>query len=183
MNRQTLRELLVFTLLAAFGVVGRWAQPEWNFTPLAAVAALGGYYFRGWLPAVLLPWTMLVVSDTLLAPHDNFVAALSVYAMAVVPVALGRAARGAEGWRRVAIGGMCGVVPATAFFVVTNIAVWASKSMYEPTLAGLAECYTSALPFYRGMLRGDVCYVSLAMACVVAAHLWEQRLVKAPGVR
>jgi hypothetical protein len=183
MNQQTRRELLVFSLLLAFGVVGRWAQPEWNFTPLAAIAALGGYYFRNWLPAVLLPWSMLVVSDMLLAPHDNFIAALSVYAMALLPVTLGRAARGAQGWRQVAIGGMCGVVPATAFFVVTNFAVWASKSLYEPTLAGLAECYVSALPFYRGMLRGDVCYVSLAVACVAAAQLWEQRLVKAHSVR
>lgn len=183
MNRQTLRELLVFSLLLAFGVFGRWAQPTWNFTPLAAVAALGGYYFRHWLPAILLPWTMLAVSDTLLAPHDNLVAALSVYVMALVPAALGRAARGADGWRRVAFVGMCGVAPATAFFVVTNFAVWASKSLYEPTLAGLGECYARAVPFYRTMLAGDVCYVSLAVACVAAAYLWERRAVASAPMR
>ncbi len=178
MNQQSRRELLVFVLLLAFGILGRWTQPAWNFTPLAAVAALGGYYFRNWLPAILLPWTMLIVSDTLLAPHDNWIAALSVFAMAVLPVALGRAARGNEGWRRAALWGMCGFVPATAFFLVTNFAVWASKSLYEPTLAGLVMCYAKALPFYRTMLAGDVCYVSLAVACLAAAHLMERRAVE-----
>ena len=39
MNRDTWRELAVFGLLLALGVIGRWAQPTWNFTPLAAVTA------------------------------------------------------------------------------------------------------------------------------------------------
>jgi hypothetical protein len=175
MNRETRRELLVFILLLAFGVLGRWAQPAWNFTPLAAVAALGGYYFRNWLPAILLPWAMLVISDALLAPHDNLVAAISVYAMTLLPVALGRAARGREGWQRAALWGMCGFVPATAFFLVTNFAVWATKSLYPATLAGLADCFAKALPFYRTMLAGDVCYVSLAVACLAAAQILERR--------
>jgi hypothetical protein len=174
MNRDARRELLVFGLLLAFGILGRWAQPAWNFTPLAAVAALGGYYFRNWLPAVLLPVAMLVASDTLLAPHDNWVAAASVYAMTLLPVAMGRATRRSEGWGRAAVWGLCGFVPATAFFLVTNFAVWASKSLYEPTLAGLGECFARALPFYRTMLAGDVCYVSLAVACLAAAQLLER---------
>jgi hypothetical protein len=181
MNRETRRELFVFALLAAFGILGRWAQPAWNFTPLAAVAALGGFYFRGWLPALLLPACVLIVSDTLLAPHDNVVAALSVHAMALLPVAMGRAARGRQDWGRAMLWGMCGVIPATAFYLVTNFAVWASKSLYEPTLSGLAECYAMGLPFYRTMLAGDLCYVSLAAACVAAAQLLERRMASAPA--
>jgi hypothetical protein len=179
MNRETRRELFVFGLLLAFGVLGRWAQPEWNFTPLTAMAALGGFYFRSWLPAVLLPLATLAVSDTLLSPHDNFVAALSVYAMTLLPVAIGRGARGFVGWRRAAVWGLCGFVPATAFFLVTNFAVWASKSLYEPTLAGLADCFARALPFYRTMLAGDVCYVSLVVACLAAAQLLERPVAEA----
>jgi hypothetical protein len=175
MNRETRRELLIFTLLLAFGVLGRWAQPAWNFTPLTAVAALGGYCFRGWLPAVLLPWSMLTISDTLLAPHDNLWVPLSVYAMCVLPVALGRAAHGLEGGRRALAWGLCGFVPATCFFIVTNFAVWASKSLYPATASGLAECYARALPFYRIMLAGDVCYVTLAVASLAAAHLLDRR--------
>ena len=166
---------MIFALLLAFGVLGRWAQPAWNFTPLTAVAALGGFYFRSWLPAVLLPWSMLAVSDTLLAPHDNLWVPLSVYAMSILPVALGRTARGLDGWHRAAAWGLCGFLPATVFFVVTNFAVWASKSLYPATASGLWECYARAVPFYRTMLAGDVCYVSLAVACLAAAHVLDRR--------
>lgn len=174
MNRESRRELLAFTLLMALGVLGRWAQPAWNFTPLAAIAALGGYYFRGWLPTVLLPWAMLTISDLVLLPHDNLWATLAVFAMALVPAAIGRSARAAgSAWRSAVCWGLCGFVPATLFFVVTNFAVWASKSLYLPTLAGLVECYARALPFYRTMLAGDICYVAIAAACVAAAHVLE----------
>jgi hypothetical protein len=175
MNRQSRRELVVFMLLVLFGVLGRWAQPAWNFTPLAAIAAIGGFYFRGWLPAIMVPWTMLAVSDVVLPAHDNLTVRVSVFAMSLLPVVLGRAARNAGGWRRALAWGLCGFVPATAFFLVTNFAVWASKSLYEPTLAGLAECYVRALPFYRTMLAGDICYVALAMACLATAYLLDRR--------
>ena len=179
MNRTNFRELLVFALLLAFGVLGRWAQPEWNFTPLTAVTALGAYYFRSWLPAILLPASVLAVSDLLLASHDNWQVVIAVHAMAIVPLLLGRAARGAEGWRRAACWGLCGFVPATAFFIVTNFAVWTGRSLYEPTLAGLVQCYAQGLPFYRWMLAGDLFYVGLMAACVAAAELREQRRVPA----
>jgi hypothetical protein len=176
MNRESLRELFVFSLLLAFGVIGRWAEPAWNFTPLTAVTALGAFYFRGWLPAILLPSAVLAVSDLFLPAHDSLPVQISVHAMAIMPLLLGRAARSAEGWRRVACWGMCGFVPATVFFLATNFAVWASKSMYAPTLAGLMDCYVRGLPFYRTMLAGDVCYVSLMTACLAAAHMLEPRL-------
>lgn len=181
MNRTSNRELLVFALLLAFGVVGRWAQPQWNFTPLTAVTAMGAYCFRSWLPALLLPVSLLAISDLLLAPHDNWQVLVAIHAMAVVPLLLGRAARDVEGWRRAACWGMCGFVPATAFFLVTNFAVWAGRSDYAPTLAGLVQCYERGLPFYRWMLAGDLFYVGLMAGCVAAAELWEQRRVPAPA--
>ena len=178
MNRETRRDLLVFALLLAFGIVGRWAQPAWNFTPLAAVTALGAFYFRSWMPAVLLPSALLIVSDFLLPSHDSWQVQVAVPLSAIIPLALGRAARRTDGWRRGACWAMCGFVPATVFFVVTNLAVWASKSLYAPTVAGLVECYVKGLPFYRTMLAGDVCYMSLMTACLAAAYLLQPQLLK-----
>jgi hypothetical protein len=176
MNRESFRELLVFSLLLAFGVVGRWADHAWNFTPLTAVTAMGAFYFRRWIPALLLPSAVLVISDLLLPSHDSWAVLLSVHMMAVVPLMLGRAARGADGWRRAAFWGMCGFVPATAFFLVTNLAVWQFKSPYAPTAAGLIDCYIHALPFYRTMLAGDICFVSLMTACLAAAQMLQPRM-------
>jgi len=179
MNRETLREFCLFVVLLALGIVGRLAEPAWNFTPLAAVTAMGAYCFRIWLPAILLPVALLTISDLALLPHDSGWVQASVLVMAVVPLALGRAARGAQGWRAVGFWAVCGVLPATAFFVVTNFAVWAARSMYAANAAGLMECYVRALPFYRTMLAGDVCYVSLMVACLATASLAERKLAVA----
>ena len=152
MNRDHLRELTVFVLLLAIGVVGRWFpmsmnMAAWNFTPLAAVTLFGAYYFRQMLPAVLLPIAVLTVSNLLLPSYSQWQVQLSVYAMMLVPFALGRRARGAQGWSQVKHLALCGFVPATLFFIGTNFAVWAVTPYYQKTLAGLANCYWMALPF------------------------------------
>ena len=96
MNRTTPRELTVFSLLLAIGVLGRWAEPTWNFTPLAAVTVLGGYYFRQLLPAILLPVGILAISDLLLPAHDNLTVQLSVHLMMIGTLWLGRHLREVE---------------------------------------------------------------------------------------
>jgi hypothetical protein len=42
------------------------------------------------------------------------------------------------------------------FFVVTNFGVWARDGLYPHTLAGLANCYVAALPFFQNGLVGDL---------------------------
>jgi len=175
MNRETLRELAVFCLLLAIGIVGRWAQPAWNFTPLAAVTALGGYYFRQRIAAVLLPMSVLAISDLLLPTHDSWPVLASVHLMMIVPLLLGRRARTQEGRQRGISLALCGVLPATSFFLVTNFAVWAFKGTYDKTLEGLAMCYTAGLPFYRGMLLGDLFYLTILLGCLAIAGAFAPR--------
>ncbi|MDZ4658166.1 MAG: DUF6580 family putative transport protein [Bythopirellula sp.] len=177
-SRDTLRDLCVFFLLLAIGVVGRWVQPDWNFTPLMAVTVLGGYYFRSVWTAALLPVAILTISNFALDGHDNLAVQMSVYMMMIVPLALGRWTRGSAGWRLVGHGALCGLVPATAFFVVTNFVHWAATSMYEHTWAGLANCYAAAVPFYRTMLAGDIFYLTLLAGCLALANTKTPELVR-----
>ena len=174
MNRATLRELTVFSLLLTLGVLGRWAEPTWNFTPLAAVTILGGYYFRQLLPAILLPVGILAVSDLQLPSHDNWFVQTTVYLMMIVPLWLGRRTRDTEGWHRAASWTLCGVVPATAFFLVTNFAVWAFQSDYSSSLSGLVACLAAGIPFYRMMIAGDVIYLTLLVGCLAMAQATER---------
>ena len=174
MNRQNLRELTVFGLLLAIGVLGRWAQPDWNFTPITAVTALGGFYFRRLLPAVLLPMSILAISDLLLPAHDNWAVLATVHVMMIVPLVLGRSTRGTAGLQAAWHWGLCGLVPATAFYLVTNLAVWAFTGLYEKTFTGLSACYLAALPFYRTMLAGDVFYLAVLLGCLaIARATWK----------
>ncbi len=175
MNRDHLRELTVFALLLAIGAVGRWYpmamdMAAWNFTPLMAVTLFGAYYFRQMLPAVLLPIAILTVSNMLLPAYSEWQVQLSVYAMMLVPFALGRKARGTQGWSQAKHLALCGFVPATLFFVVTNFTVWAFTPYYQKTFVGLANCYAMALPFYRWMLAGDLFFLGMLVGCLVIAR-------------
>ena len=170
-RQQNLQDLLVFALLVAIGVAGRWGQPQWEVTPTAAAAVFAGVYFSRIAIAVLVPIAILVISDLLLPAYNSVPVLIATYAVMTAPVWLGRWMRGesrtaAIAWKSA----LCGLVPATLFFIVTNFAVWAFQSDYEKSLAGLAECYLAAVPFYRWMLAGDVFYMAVLGSCWLIAN-------------
>lgn len=182
MNRRTelLISTLTFCLLVAIGVAGRWGQPAWGATPIAAVALMAGAYFAHRGVAMLVPFASLFLSDLLLDAHDNGPVMFTVYGCMMATVLLGPLLRnnGSKLGERFARFALWGIAPATLFFVVTNFAVWVFRSDYSKTLAGLTECYIAALPFYRNMLCGDVVYLSmmvLALAVAGAGTVVPQR--------
>jgi len=181
-RRQSWQELLVFFLLVGIGVAGRWGQPEWCFTPTAAVAIFSGFYFGFRWRSLMAPILVLAISDLTLPAYDSRAVMITVYFCMVLPVSLGWLLRYAHGrWAKAAAFAMGGVLPATAFFLTTNWAVWYFKSDYEPTIAGLAECYARAVPFFRMMLVGDLFYLTVLMSCHVLA-LAMTPLQRAPAL-
>jgi hypothetical protein len=173
MNRdrqQNLQDLLVFALLIAIGVAGRWGQPEWCFTPTAAAAIFAGLYFSRIAIAVLVPISILAISDLLLPAYDSIPVMIATYAVMIVPVWFGRSQRGERSRRSAASRWILfGLLPATLFYLVSNFAVWAFQSSYEKSLAGLAHCYLAAVPFYRWMLAGDMFYLAVLLGCLAIA--------------
>ncbi|MEM9657220.1 MAG: DUF6580 family putative transport protein, partial [Planctomycetota bacterium] len=59
------------------------------------------------------------------------------------------------------------------FFLVTNLAVWAFRSDYPATLAGLRQSYAAGLPFYQTMLLGDLFYLSVLLGCLSLATNYQ----------
>ncbi len=169
-RQRQLQDLFVFFLLVAIGVAGRWGQPEWCFTPTAAAAIFAGWYFSHWAIAMLVPLSILGISDLMLPAYDSIPVLISTYFIMTLPVGLGRLQRASRsrGWSA-ARWALFAIVPATSFYIVTNFAVWAFQSSYEKSLAGLAECYWAAVPFYRWMLTGDLFYVGVLLACFALA--------------
>ena len=49
----------------------------------------------------------------------------------------------------------------TAFFLVTNFAVWSFSNWYPHSTSGLLWAYTLGLPFFRNTLLGDLGYTVL----------------------
>jgi hypothetical protein len=180
-RQRNLQDLLIFGLLVAIGVAGRWGQPQWCFTPTAAAALFAGLYFSRVAVAALVPISILAISDLMLPAYDSIPVLIATYAIMVLPVFLGRSQRGEHSrWGAAVKWMLFGFVPATLFYVVTNFAVWAFQSDYPKTLAGLAECYWAAVPFFRWMVAGDVFYLAVLLACwaIAAAPRRELQLAR-----
>jgi hypothetical protein len=165
-HSQTARDLIVFTLLVAIGVAGRWGQPAWEFTPIAAATIFAGCYFSRLSLAALVPVAILAISDLGLSAYNSAGVMLVKYASMAAPVFFGRLLRnnshgGKLAWRW----GLCGLAPATLFFITTNFAVWVFQSDYPKTLAGLAQCYAAGVLFFRSMLAGDLFYLAVLFSC------------------
>jgi hypothetical protein len=152
-------------LLAA---VCRLAPHPPNFTPVLAVALFGG----AMLPrrvAWLVPLSAMIASDIVLGYPLGWMNAV-VYSCFLAAVGLGRWL-GRRTWPRTAAAVLAGSL---LFYLVTNFAVWAGSSMYEPTAAGLLRCYTLALPFFRNSLAGDLFWTGALFGLHALAHAWAR---------
>ncbi|MGH8610544.1 MAG: DUF6580 family putative transport protein [Gammaproteobacteria bacterium] len=61
---------------------------------------------------------------------------------------------------------------ASLFFIVSNFGCWVA-GMYPHTLAGLARCYLTAIPFFGNTLSGDMFYAALLFGVAEAAAAWR----------
>jgi hypothetical protein len=140
-----------------------------NLTPVGAMFVLGGLYLGGGFAWMAAPFAGLVISDTVLnLAYDGrpFHAERLVdyVAFALIALAARWAAERPLPWR---IAAMVGAP--VAFFLLSNLGVWAGggslagEPSYPRTLAGLMECYTAALPFFRGTLFGDWLFAGVGM--------------------
>lgn len=168
----------VFCLLVAIGVIGRWCQPDWCFTPLAGVSLFAGFYFTRRLAAYLVPLAIMAISDLILPAYYQPEVMLVVYGVMLAPVYFGRRLRDKGMLPGLAL---YGVIPAVLFWLTSNLAVWMFQDMYPSTGAGLLACYASAIPFFRSMLAGDLLYTTLIFGCYALTTdvAWSRRVAAA----
>jgi hypothetical protein len=97
----------------------------------------------------------LFLSDLMLGfyPHMQV-----VYGALALSVCLGWLLRRDRSPLRIAGATLAGAV---VFFLLTNFDVWASGTLYPRTAAGLAACFTAALPFFQNTLAGDLFFSAL----------------------
>ena len=148
-----------------------WVQ----FTPLGAALLYFGARVarkRMWIPLVALIaadvyLTKVSYAYPLTADH------LVTWAWYAGVILLGGALLGRQvSPVRVAAGSLAASI---AFFLVSNLAVWAVWHMYPKTLAGLMTAYVAAIPFFRNQVLADLVF-SAALFGVGA--LVERRVAK-----
>lgn len=170
------RDLVVWTTLVAFGVIGRWLQPMWQVTPTAAVGLFAGYYFARMRWAMTAPVAVIAISHTLLPAYGSSEVMTVVIVAFALPVLLGRMLGRELTTSRFAIATL---LPSLFFYLATNLAVWNYLNYYPHDAAGLMSCYLHALPFYRWMLYGDLFYVAVVFGSYAFAVRYQ--LLPAPA--
>jgi len=134
-----------------------------NLTPVGAMFVLGGLYLGRNLAWMLAPLAGLLISDTVLnLAYDGRPVHPERLVDYVAFALIGLVARWtAEKPLAARVGVVVGAP--VAFFLISNFGVWLGGGMYPHTLTGLADCYTLALPFFRGTLYGDWLFAGLGM--------------------
>lgn len=146
--------LLVAVLSRLLPLAGGTFHIGWmNFTAVGGVLLFFGAR-RSWRE-MAAPLALLMATDfgmTVFAYHYSFHwnDYVPTWIWYVAAMMLGQILLKARtSFVRVASGSLLGP---TAFFLVSNYAVWASYGMYPHTLGGLKICYIAGLPFYRNDL-------------------------------
>lgn len=150
---------MVVYLYVLGAILFRLLPHPWNVTPLGAMFLFSGATFRSKKRSLLVPLAALMISDyavDLLLYHGayHWFSPWTWLGFALIGV-LGWTLRGKVSWRRVAAASVGGSV---LFFLVTNFACFPGLNLYPHTMAGLIECYTAGLPFFRNDILGDLAW-------------------------
>ncbi|WP_018612039.1 DUF6580 family putative transport protein [Segetibacter koreensis] len=156
MNRQNKTLVLSAGLLIIAAAFTRLFPHYPNFTAIGAMAVFGGSVIKDKKLAFLLPLGAMLLSDIclqLLTSTKGFYGTSQyfVYAAFIIITALATLMQK----RSVSNIALAAVWSGAIFFVVSNFGVWLSSDFYPKSLAGLAGCYSAAIPFYKNELFGN----------------------------
>jgi hypothetical protein len=143
----------------------------YNLAPIGAMALMGGMFF-GRRFALWVPLAVLFITDAVLNVQQGYALfywpRLVDYGFFAMIGLMGYAVR------RYRLAPKLGAALATPFifFFGSNLGVWLfglnnANVPYDKTFAGLVECFTAALPFFRGTLFGDYLFISVFVAIAV----------------
>jgi len=145
-----------------------------NFTPMAAMALMGGAFIgKRWL-AILVPLVAMLVSDYLTivfinaewaTPYEYFtsIGTVFIYGSIVATTLLGRwngrpknenfASKSYSG--KLAFNAFAAAV---IFFIMSNTGAWLNGDIFPTNASGLVATFTAALPFFGYNLAGNLVY-------------------------
>jgi hypothetical protein len=156
-------------LFVVFAVAVRFMPHPWMFTPV--VGSLLFFGARGSRRQLWIPFVLLAASDVVLTRFvysyaftwDNYV----TFAWYAAVLWLGTRLAAKTKWVPV-IG--AALASSVSFYLISNLAVWASTDMYPKNMIGVMESYVAALPFFRHAVAGDLIFTVAMFALPMALH-------------
>jgi hypothetical protein len=156
MNKKMLTGKLLFAAGLIIAAAFTRLIPHYpNFTAVGAIALFGGTYLTNKKLAFIVPFAAMLATDLIIGFHPTMWAVYLSFGLIVV---IGLQIAKNKKVSTIFLGALSSSV---IFFVITNFAQWISDPFYAKTGAGLAYCYTMAIPFFNYTVLGDMFYVAV----------------------
>lgn len=175
--------LVISIILAAafFRLIPHWP----NFTPMAAIALMGGALIKNRWIAVGVPVIAMIVSDILTVTLINYkyitvgeyfssAGTFLIYASILIMIGIGYMLRNKKSISFLAAGAGSSAV---VFFIISNFGVWLNNSLPK-TFAGLLATYELGIPFFANNLAGNLFYTFLLFGVAYRASQTDLETAK-----
>ena len=152
----------ILTGMILTAVLSKFLPHPTNFAPIGAIALFGGAQFTNRWIGFVVPFTALLIGDFITGLHTLIP---FVYGCFALNVCLGWWVRRHSKASSILAATLLGSI---IFFLVTNFGVWLLLGTFEPTAAGLIQCYLAGLPLFLNTLLGDLFYTAVLFGSVAA---------------
>jgi len=126
-----------------------------NFTPILASAIMAPLLLKDKMLGIMVTILSMFVTDLIIGFHSyQFVVYFTLLTISfIAPVK-----KNYISLFFISVAGSCW------FYITTNFAVWLMWDYYPKNLAGLINCYTLALPFFKNTLISTLLFSGIIMA-------------------
>ncbi len=173
--------LSAIAVAAVFRLIPHWP----NFTPMAAIALMGGALISNRLMGFIIPLIALFISDILTITFINYrwislgefftsPSTALIYLSFILMTFIGFGMRNRQSWGNLA---GASLLSAIVFFVISNFGDWMINTLPK-TGAGLLATYELGIPFFGYNLLGNLFYSFLFFGLFHYFTTSNQRLAK-----
>ncbi len=164
-NSKTTTNILIIAALIIAAVSWRIINHNLSLAPnleiVTAVSVLAALII-GLRGAIFVPLVTMIISDLIIGNSSIFIFTWGSFAViGLASMILRRLNKNGASLIFGSLG--FAIFSSFFFFFATNLGVWL-QGWYPMTFAGLATCFTLAVPFYRTMLIGNIIIVPVATA-------------------
>lgn len=180
MKHLTKKNIIIASLLIAFGIAGRMALLAYpNIETLTAVSVLAGALLGPTLGFVAALFSV-IGSDMMIGNTSILVYTWSAWAIiGASSTLLKRNKTQLAVWPETFRYLLGGVASTLFFYVWTNFGVWHIGGLYPHTVVDLIQSYINGLPFLRNQLLGNIVIVPATSLVVLCAWKYAPSVVRA----
>ena len=175
MNPKTPKFFLVATAISV-ACIFRLIPHYPNFTPIAAIALMGGAYLSSAVWRFSIPLLAMLVSDYItvttinaqwITPYEYFTSPETFLVYLAVAFMTGIGFWYGKNKQSILLGSQSGRLAfasfgsALVFFLITNFGTWISGHGLEFTFSGLMGTYALGIPFFGYNIAGNLVYTFL----------------------